>query len=126
VTLTSSMTTSEGITQDLLVHLFKGYAMEFDKPFVCYIGHKKDASREGTLLTAKGLMEPTGNKYRILLERGDWNAPTAKEAKILALQVEVKRLNKDIANPDADRFLPEKYDSRKSCTRAGAAVELEP
>jgi hypothetical protein len=40
------------------------------------------------LLIKKALMELVFNKYRILLKKGEWNAPTAEEEKILALQVE--------------------------------------
>jgi hypothetical protein len=83
-------------TQDLLVRLFKGYKGLFkgykavsENPFTQYIRWKKDSYEEGVvLLIKKALMELVFNKYRILLKKGEWNAPTAEEEKILALQVE--------------------------------------
>ena len=79
-------------TQDLLVNLFKGYLACSDKEFVRYITTKKDAHEEGVSINLDKLMTFADNKYKTLVQNETWNAPDANEEKILALQVELKKL----------------------------------
>ena len=78
----------------LLTHLFKGYLAASDKNFVKYINDKKDRYEEGKEMDADKLMQLADNKYRLLKERDEWDAPSAEEEKIMALQVAVDNLTK--------------------------------
>jgi len=86
-------------TQDLLVNLFKGYMACSDREFVAYIKRKQDAFEEGTELEPDQLMKNAAEKYKTLLQRGNWNAPDANEEKILALQTEIRKLKKKATQP---------------------------
>jgi hypothetical protein len=61
---------------------------------VSYIGRKLEKYKEGEAITLEALMQLGDNKYKLLKEGGQWNAPSHKEEKILAFQLEVKRLQK--------------------------------
>ena len=78
----------------LLSHLFKGYLAASDKAFVKYINEKMDRYEEGEEITADKLMQLADNKYRLLKERDEWDAPSAEEEKLLALQTEIEKLKK--------------------------------
>ena len=78
----------------LLTHLFKGYLAASDKNFVKYINDKKDRYEEGIEMDADRLMQLADNKYRLLKERDEWDAPTAEEEKIMALQAAVENLTR--------------------------------
>ena len=78
----------------LLTHLFKGYLAASDRSFVKYINDKKDRYEEGEEIDPDRLMQLADNKYRLMKEREEWDAPSAEEEKILALQAAVDRLTK--------------------------------
>ena len=78
----------------LLTHLFKGYLAASERSFVKYINDKKDRYEEGEEISADRLMQLADNKYRLMKEREEWDAPSAEEEKILALQAAVDRLSK--------------------------------
>jgi hypothetical protein len=79
-------------TQDLLTNLFKGYAVCSDKEFVSYIKRKHETYEEGTDIEPDNLMKLADTKYKILKEAGKWNAPSAEEEKIIALEAQIKGL----------------------------------
>lgn len=79
-------------THDLLSNLFKGYAAASDRQFVAYIMKKKDEYDEGQNIEPNKLMQLALNKYQTLVEGGKWNAPTDEEAKIIALEAEIKKM----------------------------------
>lgn len=80
-------------TNDLLVNLFKGYHAASDRRFVAYIEKKEEEYEDGTTpLTPNTLMALAKNRYEVLLEKGQWNAPSAEEEKILALEATLKRM----------------------------------
>ena len=81
-------------SHDLLVNLFKGYMACSDREFVAYIKRKQDLFEEGTPIQVDHLMKNAADKYKTLLQKGKWNAPDANEAKIMALQAEIKKLKK--------------------------------
>ena len=85
-------------TNDLLINLFKGYLAATDKSFTAYIDKKLEAYEEGQEMTADQLMLWARNKYDLLLDKGTWNAPTAEEEKIIALQSQVKEMAKKLQN----------------------------
>ena len=79
-------------SEALLSHLFKGYLAASDKTFIKYINEKMDRYEEGEEITADKLMQLADNKYRLLKERDEWDAPSAEEEKLLALQTEIEKL----------------------------------
>ena len=81
-------------TTDLLANLFKGYAACSDKNFVKYIANKEEKYEEGEELNPKKLMLLADTKYKTLVEKGTWDAPSAEEEKIIALQAQVESLQK--------------------------------
>ena len=81
-------------SEALLTNLFKGYMAASDKTFVKYIGEKMDRYEEGEEMSPDKLMQLADNKYRLLKERDEWDAPSAEEEKLLALQTEIEKLKK--------------------------------
>ena len=79
-------------SEALLTHLFKGYLAASDKAFVRYINDKKDRYEEGKHMSSDRLMQLADNKYRLLKEREEWDAPSPEEEKIMALEAAVERL----------------------------------
>ena len=79
-------------SEALLTHLFKGYLAASDKVFVKYITEKMDRYEEGDDMSADRLMQLADNKFRLLKEREEWDAPSAEEEKLLAFQTEVEKL----------------------------------
>ena len=81
-------------SHDLLVNLFKGYMACSDREFVAYIKRKQDMFEEGTPIQVDNLMKNAADKYKTLLQKGSLNTLDANEAKIMALQAEIKKLKK--------------------------------
>lgn len=82
-------------TNDLLNNLFKAYKTVKDDDFMTYIKAKESDWYEGELnLTAEKLMLLANNKYRLLKDQGKWQAPSAAEEKIIALEAKLKAINK--------------------------------
>ena len=92
--LESSLTARGQRSEALLTHLFKGYLAASDKVFVKYITEKMDRYEEGDEMSADALMQLADNKFRLLKERDEWDAPSAEEEKLLALEAEIERLKK--------------------------------
>ena len=90
--LEGSLTARGQKSEALLTHLFKGYLAASDKVFVKYINEKMDRYEEGEEMNADRLMQLADNKFRLLKEREEWDAPSAEEEKLLALQTEVEKL----------------------------------
>ena len=59
---------------DVLTNLFKGYKAASNKVFIEYIMQKEDEYEEGSPMTADSLMKLAANKYKIGLQRNEWNA----------------------------------------------------
>ena len=93
--LVDGLKTRGEVTQDLLVNLFKGYLACSDTEFVEYIKRKQDRYEEGDELDPDLLMKNAADKYKTLLQKGQWNVPSASETKILALQSQIKKLKKE-------------------------------
>ena len=80
------------ITHDLLVNLFKGYAVSMDKMFRQYIQNKENDYDEGIKITSDKLMMLAANKYKVIVDKGVWNAPSEEEEKIVALEAKIKKM----------------------------------
>jgi len=92
------------VPHDLLHCLFKGYAQVKDKTFTSYIIQKQNASDEGDeTITADKLMQFAANKYKALVQTGEWQAPSAEQSELLALQAKVASQTKQIKDLKAGR-----------------------
>lgn len=85
-------------THDLLTNLFKAYAACSDKNFVRYIADRQTEWEDGKEMTPTQLMEKAANKYKILKTKELWEAPSAEEEKLLALEARFAELKKKFAN----------------------------
>lgn len=85
-------------TTDLLTNLFEGYLAVSDKNFVQYVERKQQDYDEGQDIDPDTLMILCENKFKILKQRGQWNAPSAEEEKIIALEAQIKSLERKAKN----------------------------
>ena len=92
--LTESLAARGESMNDLLEFLFKGYGAVPDTEFTAYIKRKLENYEEGHKTIPEDLMTLAGNKYKLELENGTWNAPSPDEEKILALHAEIKNMKK--------------------------------
>ena len=74
---------------DLLHQLFPVYLVCPDKKFHDYIRAKQDKFEEGRDMKPDYLMKCARFKYKILLDKGDWEAPDAQGKEILAVRAEI-------------------------------------
>ena len=88
---------------DLLVNLFTGYKSASDQEFIKYIKEKESRYEEGRAIdeqghpfTADALMELAQNKYKILVDKDEWEAPSKEEKNIVALETKFTRLEKQV------------------------------
>ena len=88
--LLNGLQTRGETTQDLLTNLLKGYLAVSDHSFVKYIQRKQEDYEDGAILEPRKLMMLADNKYKNLLVKGTWNAPSANEEKILALETQLE------------------------------------
>jgi hypothetical protein len=92
--LLEGLTSRDETTNDLLTNLFKGYKAASDKTFVAYIKKKEDDYDEGQNIRPENLMTLAANKYKILKEKNEWEAPSAEEEKIMALEAKITKMVK--------------------------------
>jgi len=85
------------ITQDLLANLFKAYKAVTDREFVTYIHKKEDKYEEGVNIDTDTLMLQADNKFKTMFQA--WNAPSPEEEKILALETQIQKLQKEKKKP---------------------------
>jgi chromatin remodeling complex protein RSC6 len=98
-------------THDLLANLFKGYGAASDKTFRAYIKKKEEDYEEGIDIDTTRLMLLALNKYKTrLVEEQKWNAPSDEEAKIIALEAQLKKLASSKKGQADDK---KKRDNRK-------------
>ena len=114
-------------TEDLLTHLFKGYQAASDRTFVRYINEKIERYEEGEDIHSDTLMQLADNKFRLMKERGTWDAPSAEEEKILALQAEVEKLKnrKRKSDRQSDSKTKKTTSSKKKPSKAGKKPQQE-
>lgn len=88
-----------------MTNLFKGYLSASDKAFVPYIDKKLELYEEGADISADQMMLWARQKYDLLREKGTWNVPTEEEEKIIALEAQLKKIEKQMksgkTNPNA-------------------------
>ena len=72
-------------TNDLLSNLFKGYLAASNRQFTAYIKTKLERYEEGSNISSNDLMIMAKVKYQIIVDKGEWNAPSPEETQILVL-----------------------------------------
>lgn len=104
--LVQSLTARNQQTSDLLINLFKGYGAVSDEVLRGWLLRKQDDHEEGEEITPDELMQAAKDKYDTMVEKGTWNAPTAKE-KIVALEAKlestVKSLNEKVLTDELSK-----------------------
>ena len=97
-------------THDLFTNLLKGYKAAKDKKFVEYIEKKEEDYEDGTPITPQTLMELADNRFKVLKQKGVWNAPSPEEEKILALEAKIQKLERQAKTKkvNKDTFKKEK------------------
>jgi len=85
-TLIRSLAARGKHTEDLLTNLFKGYMVVTDKDVVRFISRKLEKYEGGKDISTDELMQLADNKFRLLKEKGMWEAPSQEEENIMALQ----------------------------------------
>ena len=83
------------MTNDLFANLFKVYKAISDHEFVTYICKKEDEYEEGTDINTDALMLLADNKFKTFRQANTWNAPSPEEEKILALESQIQKLQKE-------------------------------
>lgn len=79
---------------DLLVNLFTGYKAAEDDIFHKYVCDKEALHEEGKDYSSNQLMHLMLEKYKIIVSKNEWMAPTADQQKIVALESKVSTLVK--------------------------------
>ena len=87
-------------TQDLLVNLFKAYFVLSDCAFKSYIKQHQNTYDNGEDITYKTLMNKAKNKYKDLVEHDQRNEKSKEEEQIIALNVELKEVNKKLKHQE--------------------------
>lgn len=97
-----SLTARKQISTDLMVNLFKAYKAVKDDAFKQYI-EKKESEYEddGREITVENLMNLAGEKYKSLKLKGMWQAQSATDAKILALETKLRKVTQDKKSKDS-------------------------
>ena len=81
-------------SSDILTNLFKGYKAASDRIFVAYIERKEEEYEEGLVTTPDALMTLAANKYKVRVRKGEWNAKSSEEQKILALEAKLQQIQR--------------------------------
>jgi hypothetical protein len=97
------------VSTDLTTNLMTAYKTVKDHAFNSYIVKKEEQYDEGNEdLPPERLMHLAEQKYKILKQRGTWNAPTPEEEKIIALEAELKAVKKDLKSKKSTKKGPGK------------------
>jgi hypothetical protein len=81
-------------SEDLLVHLFEGYKVTSDKTFRLYVDKIELEHFDGRELTPNQLMGLMSTKYKQLVVQGKWDAPSAEDVKLMAMQAKIDTLSR--------------------------------
>ena len=85
-----------GETHNLLTNLFKAYVTVKDVRFVDYVNEKLSQYKEGEPMEADQLMTLTTNKYKNMMIKNQWDAPSPHDATIQALESKVETLQREL------------------------------
>jgi hypothetical protein len=79
-------------TEDLLANLLKGYKAAKDPKFIRFVETIEDDIDSGKDIKAPELMRRCLTKYQIMKQRKEWQAPTAEDEKLIALEAKYQQL----------------------------------
>jgi predicted nucleic acid-binding Zn-ribbon protein len=99
----------------LLANLLKGCKSCGDRVFVDYVSRLEDRIDDGKTIDSVTLMSWCLTKYLMKVQRNAWQAPTAEDEKIVALQAQVEGLKVMAATANAN--------ARKEDTQGGRAPQ---
>lgn len=85
-------------SEDVLTNLFKAYLAVNDEDFVQYVKRKESEYEDGVEMTPQSLMKSADNKYKVLVLKKTWRAPSQLETEVIALKAELKRSKKGPGN----------------------------
>ena len=94
--LTHALTARGERSTDLISNLFEAYKVVPDDDFKAFIQRKEDEYDEGDDIDSNRLMNLASVKYSVLKQRGTWNAPDPRDAKIVALQSQLATIKKQV------------------------------
>ena len=88
---------ARGLTSnELLINLFRAYQMCEDEVFKRYIEAKENQYGDGLSMTETELMQVALTKYQTRVDGGKWQALSAEQEKIVALEARLKRQEQQI------------------------------
>ena len=104
-TLIKALSSRGERTLDLLTYLFKAYLSCTDEKFVKYISDIQSKHDDGDeMITATSLMNKAMNRYKILQTRGEWEARSRLEERIIAMQARLDaKSNKGKRSSDGNK-----------------------
>jgi len=111
--LIDSLTARGETIQDLLTKLFRAYAACSDSTFVKYVADIQTKWEDGEELTPEKLMDRFANKYKIMKTKEVWNAPSAEQKKLVALEAKISELKKRYENKRTKLDQNKKRESNK-------------
>lgn len=79
-------------TLDLMTNIIKGYKSCGDKRFVEYVNRLEERIDDGEDIDAATVMARALTKYKVYVQRGEWQAPTAEDEKIIALETTLEAM----------------------------------
>jgi hypothetical protein len=94
-TLMYSLTVRNEETKDLLVHLFAAYKVASDASFRKLAADEEVRYEQGTAMTAEGLMAVMLNRYEVLTDKGEWNAPSQEEEQLMVMRAELESMKNE-------------------------------
>ena len=123
--LTHSLTARGERSTDLVSNLFEAYKVVPDDDFKAFIQRKEDEYDEGEDIDANRLMSLASVKYSVLKQRGTWNAPDPRDAKLVALQSQLANMKKKFnkGKQSDDKKNDNSDDKRRGRTQASKRKE---
>ena len=95
-------------SNELLINLFKAYQTCEDEVFKRYIEAKENQYDDGTPMIASDLMKVALTKYQTRLDSGEWQALSAEQEKIVALEARLKKQEQQLSKKDKQKKKPDK------------------
>jgi hypothetical protein len=96
-TIVEQLASGGGESSDLILCLFKAYAVVEDSDFKRFIQRRKDDHDDGVTITAEALMALAQTKFAQLKQSRKWKSKTPEEAKLIALTAQLKDAKEKLA-----------------------------
>jgi len=111
----------EETTEDLTANLLKAYKVCADTKFRAYIDRQEERIDDGEDIPPPLLMSRCLTKYQMSKQRDEWQAPTADEDKIIALQAQISKLLAMAATTTQEQQVKPSSEPRKGKRKAREA-----